>query len=253
MLLAWSLLAVALGLHIVQLLEVFGFVEPGPRKRAHLAPLAGALLTALVMAAPWLGHLPEQILALLPLVVVPATAVALVAAARVGLDVAGRPHLVCLVETLGLGGAALVVLPIAVLIPEPAPWLADAAGPAVVAAAVLVASAGGTAFTLAAIGPLRHALGTACAAPGQAPQASPQLRLGRLIGVLERLLLLIFVLDRSFAAVAFVLTAKSVTRFKKLEDKDFAEYYLVGTLASTLWAIAVGLLAGWLHARLIGG
>ncbi len=42
-----------------------------------------------------------------------------------------------------------------------------------------------------------------------------------------------------FAAIGFVLTAKSVARYEKLKEQDFAEYYLLGTLLSTLNAIAV--------------
>jgi hypothetical protein len=41
--------------------------------------------------------------------------------------------------------------------------------------------------------------------------------------------------------VAIVLTAKSIARFKEFDNKDFAEYYLIGTLTSTLIAILGGL------------
>ena len=39
-----------------------------------------------------------------------------------------------------------------------------------------------------------------------------------------------------------MLTAKSIARYKELENRDFAEYYLVGTLLSALLAILGGLL-----------
>lgn len=65
---------------------------------------------------------------------------------------------------------------------------------------------------------------------------------GRYIGMAERALMLTLVLADALTAVAFVITAKSLARFEKLTtDKAFGEYYLVGTLASTLLAIAVGL------------
>lgn len=63
---------------------------------------------------------------------------------------------------------------------------------------------------------------------------------GELIGKLERLIIALFVLYGHYAGVGFVLTAKSLARFKMLEDHDFAERYLIGTLSSTIIAIIVG-------------
>jgi hypothetical protein len=56
---------------------------------------------------------------------------------------------------------------------------------------------------------------------------------GYLIGVLERIILLTLGLNGQMGAIGFVLAAKSLARFKQLEDKSFAEKYLVGTLLST--------------------
>jgi hypothetical protein len=67
--------------------------------------------------------------------------------------------------------------------------------------------------------------------------ASPA-RIGATIGVLERLLIVAFVLTNATAAIGFVVGAKTLARFKQLDDRDFAEYYLLGTLASV--AIAFG-------------
>ena len=64
---------------------------------------------------------------------------------------------------------------------------------------------------------------------------------GRYIGILERAIILTLVLKGLLSAVAFVLTAKSIARFNELKEKDFAEYYLIGTLASMLIAIIAGL------------
>jgi hypothetical protein len=47
----------------------------------------------------------------------------------------------------------------------------------------------------------------------------------------------------STAAVGFVVAAKTLARFKQLDDRDFAEYYLLGTLASVAVAIGSGLVA----------
>ncbi len=66
-------------------------------------------------------------------------------------------------------------------------------------------------------------------------------RTGTLIGMLERLLLFVMALLGQWAAVGFLLTAKSVARFDKLKRQDFADYYLIGTLASLLVAVLSGL------------
>lgn len=75
-------------------------------------------------------------------------------------------------------------------------------------------------------------------------------RIGYYIGILERMLILTFVLNRSLTAVAFIFTAKSIARFNELNNREFAEYYLVGTLSSTALAIFAGLGAVFL-AKLI--
>ncbi len=64
---------------------------------------------------------------------------------------------------------------------------------------------------------------------------------GEWIGVLERLIALTFVLTGSYAALGFALAAKSIARFKELEDKQFAEYYILGTSVSLLVALFAGL------------
>lgn len=70
-------------------------------------------------------------------------------------------------------------------------------------------------------------------------------RSGELIGKLERLLVVLLILFNQFAGIGFVLTAKSLARFKMFEDKEFAERYLIGTLASFGYAIVVGFVGRW--------
>jgi hypothetical protein len=65
---------------------------------------------------------------------------------------------------------------------------------------------------------------------------------GRVIGMLERILILFFVLVNQLGAIGFIIAAKGFTRFKELGNRDFAEYVLIGTLLSSLSAIAVALL-----------
>lgn len=49
---------------------------------------------------------------------------------------------------------------------------------------------------------------------------------GYLIGILERIIILTLGLNAQLGAIGFVLAAKSLARFKQLEDKSFAEKYL---------------------------
>lgn len=64
---------------------------------------------------------------------------------------------------------------------------------------------------------------------------------GRTIGILERVILLTLVILGQWGALGFVIAAKSIARFKDLDERDFSERYLIGTLASVLVAIASGL------------
>jgi len=67
------------------------------------------------------------------------------------------------------------------------------------------------------------------------------------IGFLERALVLTFVLLNQFTLIGLVLTAKSIARFEELKNRRFSEYLLVGTLASILFTIWVGVLVLWLN------
>jgi hypothetical protein len=63
------------------------------------------------------------------------------------------------------------------------------------------------------------------------------------IGILERILIVIFVLVGQFQAIGFLVAAKSVFRFSEIqkEGNPKAEYFLLGTLASFLVAVLVGM------------
>ena len=69
---------------------------------------------------------------------------------------------------------------------------------------------------------------------------------GKLIGILERLIIVTLVWQGEWGAMGFVLAGKSIARFKELEDKSFAETYLVGTLTSFLVAGALGGFLQWM-------
>ncbi|MCM3573931.1 DUF3307 domain-containing protein [Mesobacillus subterraneus] len=65
---------------------------------------------------------------------------------------------------------------------------------------------------------------------------------GKLIGYIERLLVILLTYYSSYPAIAFIVTAKSIARFKQMDDRDWAEYFLLGTLTSMFLGIVFGIL-----------
>ncbi|MCA5006765.1 DUF3307 domain-containing protein [Sphingobacterium bovistauri] len=66
---------------------------------------------------------------------------------------------------------------------------------------------------------------------------------GLLIGIMERLLIVLFIQIHFLEGIGFLLAAKSIFRFGDLanaKDTKFTEYILLGTLASFVIAIAIG-------------
>lgn len=111
----------------------------------------------------------------------------------------------------------------------------DGARLAVIAAAHLLSTSVGAEVVPRLLS--RHALPMDA---GEAGTPIPALRMGRTIGVLERALGLTFILLDAWTGLAGIVAAKSIARFKDLEQRAFAEYFLVGTLASLLVTAAVG-------------
>lgn len=64
---------------------------------------------------------------------------------------------------------------------------------------------------------------------------------GHRIGILERWMILGLVWMGQWGAVGLVLTAKSIARFKRMEEQAFAEIYLVGTMTSVIVAMISGM------------
>ncbi|MGT2947890.1 DUF3307 domain-containing protein [Streptococcus devriesei] len=63
---------------------------------------------------------------------------------------------------------------------------------------------------------------------------------GATIGLLERLIMGIFLLFGQFASIGLVFTAKSIARYDKIsKNQAFAEYYLIGSLFSIISLLAV--------------
>src|SRR5882762_380974 len=58
---------------------------------------------------------------------------------------------------------------------------------------------------------------------------------GRLIGNLERLVLTLVVVAGSYAALGFLVAAKGLIRSEELQEREFAEYFLVGSPYAVFW------------------
>ncbi len=90
---------------------------------------------------------------------------------------------------------------------------------------------------------VRFALGSRDADPGAQPR-------GAMVGYLERILVFALLTAGEWSAVGLVFAAKSIARFRELENKEFSDYYLIGTLASVLVAVATAGIASWARAAL---
>ncbi|MEI2666118.1 DUF3307 domain-containing protein [Rossellomorea sp. LJF3] len=65
---------------------------------------------------------------------------------------------------------------------------------------------------------------------------------GTYIGIIERLLVVIFIILNVYQGLILLGAMKTLSRFKQFEDKNFAEYYLVGTLLSIILGLCLGFL-----------
>lgn len=78
--------------------------------------------------------------------------------------------------------------------------------------------------------------------PGHADKSLQEA--GKIIGMIERILIFIFILQEQWEAIGFLMAAKSVFRFGELKtanDRKLTEYILIGTLASFGSAVLIGL------------
>ena len=69
-----------------------------------------------------------------------------------------------------------------------------------------------------------------------------ELKAGRVIGLLERVLLVVGLVWGNWQILAAVIALKSVTRYKDLDKRLNAEYFLIGSLSSIIWAVVVAIL-----------
>lgn len=76
---------------------------------------------------------------------------------------------------------------------------------------------------------------------------------GKYIGMLERLLVFGFIVLQQWAAIGWLIAAKSILRFSDLsraKDRKLTEYVLIGTLLSFSLAILTGLLYLYLSSKI---
>lgn len=87
---------------------------------------------------------------------------------------------------------------------------------------------------------------------GTASRVEPALKGGRLIGPLERLLVLALTLAAMYPLVAAILAAKGIVRFPEISRDSAAgnraEYFLIGSLVSWVLALAGAFLVWWVFA-----
>ena len=78
--------------------------------------------------------------------------------------------------------------------------------------------------------------------PYRNPESEGLSGAGRRIGMIERVIILTLALLGEFGTISFVFVAKSMARFEQLKKRQFAEYYLLGTLLSISFAIFIAIL-----------
>jgi len=69
----------------------------------------------------------------------------------------------------------------------------------------------------------------------------PEYNRGRIIGNFERFLMIVMVVSGSYEGLGLLVAAKGLIRAREFEDRDFAEYFIVGSLASVTVALVLGL------------
>jgi hypothetical protein len=68
-----------------------------------------------------------------------------------------------------------------------------------------------------------------------------ELNRGRSIGNLERLLMVIVVALGHYETLGFLIAAKGLIRSSEFQDRNFAEYFILGSLTSAVIAISIGI------------
>jgi hypothetical protein len=87
-----------------------------------------------------------------------------------------------------------------------------------------------------------HSIAASAEQPGVRIIDVEEYNRGRLIGNLERIVLTIVIAAGSYAALAFLIAAKGLVRSDEFnKNRNFAEYFLIGSLSSVLVALCAGM------------
>lgn len=124
-----------------------------------------------------------------------------------------------------------------------APWTAEATIGTVLGTALIMNHVAGSVFVRALLQPFPS---MSANDDGRDGIDAEEHAMGRVIGQLERFVALVLVLVGQWGALGLVIAAKSIARFRDLQHRPFAEYYLIGTLASLSVAITIGVAVTWL-------
>jgi hypothetical protein len=79
-----------------------------------------------------------------------------------------------------------------------------------------------------------------------APLGRKEPQTGLYIGWVERALIGIFMVMAIHTSLALLATLKTLARFKQLENRANAEYFILGTLLSILLGVSFGALMRWI-------
>lgn len=76
------------------------------------------------------------------------------------------------------------------------------------------------------------------------PEAENLASAGKWIGIMERVIILIFVLNNQYSAIGLLIAAKGIIRFNEKDRQEIkTEYLVIGTLMSIALAIGTGIAA----------
>jgi hypothetical protein len=209
-----------------------------PRWKLFAVLRAVAMAVSVLLIATWTGWRTVGLVASLSLLAL------VLPFARVELAERSKPwgaELEVLVNGLAVGVSALLIGD-----PQTAPRRGLVSVPAsaehlaaviAIAAIMLFMATGGTHL-------VRGILARVDAIPRQGGAALDikEYNRGRVIGIIERIIMTVVVAVGAYAALMFLIGAKGLIRSKELEKHEFAEYFLIGTLASAAIAILFGLL-----------
>jgi hypothetical protein len=78
-----------------------------------------------------------------------------------------------------------------------------------------------------------------------------ELHRGYMIGIMERLLFVAVLAAGRWEALAFLTASKALLRAKELENKEYADYILLGSLASAMPALVAGVIIGRIYLPLM--